>query len=89
MPGALSFFIAPGNHENLKGFYLPTKYKYGEKYKSGEAFYETYSFDMTFIHPFKFSGTMKTANWNIFENVVMYYGEQLKRSCMFERKIKR
>ena len=85
MPGILAFFLTPWNQENLKGLYFHDMYGYSPKFLSGEAFYETYSFDLTFSHPFKLGGNMKAANWNFLQNVVMRFGENVKRFCVFGR----
>ena len=82
VPGILIFLLNKTNQHNLNGMYFNDITGYSPAYESGEAFYETYSFNLTFSHPFKFEGKMKAANWNFFKNVVMAYGKKVKRYCM-------
>ena len=82
VPDALAFFLSPSNTHNLNGMYFSTVYyTHRQKYHSGEAFYETYAFNISFSHPFKFGGNMKGANLNFFKNVLMQYGEDFKEWC--------
>ena len=85
VPGILAFFWTPFNSYNLNGSYFNDIYGYSTKYYSGEAFYETYTFDLTFSHPFKLGGQRKAANWNFLKNVVMQYGKNLKQFCLREK----
>ena len=81
VPGILAFLSNRFNFHNLDGLYFHDMYGYSPKFLSGEAFYETYTFDLTFSHPFKLDGAMKAANWNFLKNVVMQYGENVKEYC--------
>ena len=66
----------------LCGVYLPDLYnRRGRKYETGEAFYETYDFDMTFIHPFKFDRGMHDASKNFFMNIIQKYGDVRMEYC--------
>ena len=69
VPGILIFLLNKTIQYNLNRMYF-------------ESFYETYSFNLTFSHPFKFEGKMKAANWNFFKKVVMAYGKKVMHYCM-------
>ena len=63
-------------------YYLDIHWNIGiQKVGIGDAFYDTYNYDLTFIHPFKFEGNKKDANWNIFKNVVIRHGADFKDFC--------
>ena len=84
VPLILTFLLNETNYHDLKGIYLHDQYSYSSpKYISGEAFFETYSFNLNFSHPFKL-GTirMKIANLNFFKNVVMSNGNNVKHYCL-------
>ena len=85
VPGILSFFLNKTNHINLNGIFLSTVYGYSQKYLSGEAFYEIYSFDSSFFHPFKLEGKMYIANYNFLKNVVIAHGENVKHYCSLKK----
>ena len=90
VPTILAFLIERGttdqhqhwNVVNLNGTYLPDTYGWNVKYRYGIAFYEKYNYDLNFIHPIKFGGSRMTlANKNIFENVIMRYGNEFIKKC--------
>lgn len=82
VPTILAILQNGKNCINLNGEYFMIKYGYIKKYESGEAFFEVYSFDLTFIHPFKFDKGMKKANMNFYRNVFLYESNLVKRSCL-------
>lgn len=81
VPAILGFLLNATNNINLNGVYLNNVFGYSSKYLSGEAFYEAYSLDGTFYHPFKLEGVMKAANKNFYQNVVIAFGKVTMQSC--------
>ncbi len=86
VPGILAFLLTRSNSYNLNGLFYHELYSYSPKFLSGEAFYETYTLELSFSHPFKLGGAMKAANWNFFKNVVLQYGENMKRYCLMGKR---
>lgn len=82
VPGILAFLLTRRNQVNMDGLYLNEKYGYSPSYLSGEAFFETYTFDLTFSHPLKLNGQKQATTWNFVKNIIMAYGENIKRYCL-------
>jgi len=55
VPTVLTFLENYRNFVNLDGMYYNDIYGYSKAYYSGKAFYETFSFNLNFSHPFKLS----------------------------------
>jgi hypothetical protein len=78
VPTIMSFLDLRDSWENHYGFYLPDKYGY-RSYADGKLVWESYNYDLEFIHPVKFHGDIAKMNREKLKNDVIPYSKRFTK----------